>query len=582
MKSTQVLGRILRYGKPYLIYLILALLFAAGNVALTLYAPILIGDAVDCIVGAGQVDFSAVGMILIRLAAVTAGAALLSWLMTLCTNVVSYRTVRDMRSDIFQKFADVPLRYIDQNSRGDLLSRMANDTEQIGNGLLQGFSQLFTGIITIIGTLAFMLAINIAVALAVAVITPLSLFVAAFIAKRSHTYFAQQTRDRGEMTGYTEEMIGAQREVKGYGAEERTQQKFEEINARLYESGVRSQLYSSLTNPSTRFVNGLVYAAVGVFGAFHVLSGRMTIGQLSSFLSYANQYTKPFNEISGVVTEFQSAIASARRVFTVLEERSEDPDAPDAVELRHCRGEVRLEHVFFSYDKEKKLIEDFHLSVRPGQKIAIVGPTGCGKTTLINLLMRFYDTDAGVIYVDGANAMHYTKDSLRGAYGMVLQDTWLTSGTVRENIAFGKPEATEEEIIAAAKAAHIHSFIKRLPQGYDTRLGDDGGNISAGQKQLLCIARVMLAKPSMLILDEATSSIDTRTEILVQNAFTSMMEGRTCFIVAHRLSTIQNADRILVMKKGKIIEQGTHEELLNQGGFYFELYNSQFSGTANP
>lgn len=581
MKTTKVLKRILRYGKPYLFYLILALLFASANVALTLYSPILIGDAVDCIVGAGRVDFPAIGTILVKLAAVIAGAALFSWLTTLCTNVVSYRTVRDMRSEVFQKFTDAPLRYIDQNSRGDLLSRMANDTEQIGNGLLQGFSQLFTGVITIIGTLAFMLSIQIPVALAVAVITPLSLFVAAFIAKRSHIYFAQQTRDRGEMTGYTEEMIGAQREIKGYCAEQRTQEKFEEINARLYQSGFRSQLYSALTNPSTRFVNGLVYTAVGVFGAFHVLSGRMSVGNLSSFLTYANQYTKPFNEISGVVTEFQSALASARRVFAVLDERSEDPDPSDAVELTDCRGEVRLENVCFSYDKEKKLIEDLCLSVRPGQKIAVVGPTGCGKTTLINLLMRFYDTDAGAIYVDGVNAMHYTKDSLRGAYGMVLQDTWLTSGTVRENIAFGNPDATDEEIIAAAKAAHIHGFIKRLPHGYDTRLGDDGGSISAGQKQLLCIARVMLAKPSMLILDEATSSIDTRTEILVQNAFTSMMEGRTCFIVAHRLSTIQNADRILVMKKGKIIEQGTHTELLKQGGFYSELYHSQFARVLN-
>lgn len=580
--SHSVLGRLLRLVRGQILFLILAFFCAVVSVALTLYAPVLIGSAVDLIVGPDAVDFGGIFSILILLALVVLCSALFQWLMSLCTNRITYSAVKDLRTKVFAKLEAVPLKYVDQNAHGDLISRMVNDIDQVSDGLIQGFSQLFTGIITILGTLGFMVSINLPIALVVVCLTPVSLLVAAYIARRCASSFRQQSAIRGELGGYIEELIGGMKVAKAFCYEERAQEEFDEINGRLYDAGFAAQFASSITNPGTRFVNNMVYAAVGLAGALAVIGGHMSIGQLSSFLSYANQYTRPFNEIFGVATELQSAIASARRVFAVLDEPDETPDAPDAVTLAHCRGEVTLENVAFSYSDRRPLIEGLDLRAAPGQRIAIVGPTGCGKTTLINLLMRFYDVKSGSITVDGTETKAATRSSLRALYGMVLQDTWLFSGTVRENLAYGKPNATMDEIVQAAKAAHAHGFISRLPQGYDTAVGSSGGNLSQGQRQLLCIARVMLTRPPMLILDEATSSIDTRTEIKVQQAFDAMMEGRTSFVVAHRLSTIKEADCILVMQDGKIIEQGCHDQLLKQDGFYANLYNSQFVPTEEP
>lgn len=577
MKQQNIIARLLRFTRPYLKYLAAALLSAIVSVSLTLYAPVLIGRAIDHIAGAGAVDFSGVLRLLVQLAVVILASALFQWLMTLCTNIITYSTVKDLRTAVFAKLERVPLRYIDGNARGDLISRVVNDIDQISDGLIQGFSQLFTGVVTIAGTLGFMLSINVKIALVVIVITPLSLFVASFIAKHTFEEFRRQSGIRGELGGFIEEMIGGQRVVKAFGYEEASQQQFDEINARLYKTGVNAQFYSSLSNPSTRFVNGVVYTAVGLSGALAALSGRLTIGQLSSFLTYANHYTKPFNEITGVITELQTATASARRVFAVLDEPSEPSDAPGALVMTKCEGNVQLNDVSFSYSPARPLIEHLNLTAKPGQRIAIVGPTGCGKTTIINLLMRFYDIGCGSIRVDGTETTAITRDSLRSMYGMVLQESWMFSGTIRENIAYGKPGATLAEVTAAAKAARAHGFIKRLPLGYNTPVGENGGGISQGQKQLLCIARILLLNPPMLILDEATSSIDTRTELRVQQAFTKMMEGRTSFIVAHRLSTIREADCILVMRDGHIVEQGTHGALLEKNGFYAALYNSQFA-----
>lgn len=576
-RSDPILGRLLKFTKPYLGYFVCSLISAVVSVSFTLYAPILIGNAVDLIIAPGRVDFHGLVPILGKLALVVLGAAIFQWCMTFCTNLITYKTVRDLRVAVFNRLERVPLKYIDSHSHGDLISRIVNDVDSVSDGLLQGFSQLFTGIITILATLGFMVLIHPTISLVVVFITPLSLFVASFIAKKSFQSFRKQSSVRGELSGYVEEMVGNQKIVKAFSYENRAQQEFEEINQRLYESGVKSQFFSSLTNPSTRFVNGVVYAAVGIIGALTVIRGGLTVGQLSSFLTYANQYTKPFNEISGVVTELQTAMASARRIFAVLDEKEEPQDLPNLTNLNTCSGKVQIEQVSFSYSSDRKLIDNLNVSANPGQRIAIVGPTGCGKTTIINLLMRFYDVNSGKIKVDNVPIRQMSRSGLRSLYGMVLQESWMFRGTVRDNIAYGKPDATDDEIIAAAKSAHAHSFIKRLPQGYDTIISEDGGNISQGQKQLLCIARVMLTKPPMLILDEATSSIDTRTELKIQDAFAKMMEGRTSFIVAHRLSTIREADLILVMKDGNIIEQGTHQELLAQNGFYSNLYNSQFA-----
>lgn len=576
-RTDPILGRLLKFTKPYLGYFVCSLISAVVSVSFTLYAPILIGNAVDLIVAPGRVDFNGLVPILGKLALVVLGAAIFQWCMTFCTNLITYKTVRDLRVAVFNRLERVPLKYIDSHSHGDLISRIVNDVDSVSDGLLQGFSQLFTGIITILATLGFMVLIHPTISLVVVFITPLSLFVASFIAKKSFQSFRKQSSVRGELSGYVEEMVGNQKIVKAFSYENCAQQEFEEINQRLYESGVKSQFFSSLTNPSTRFVNGVVYAAVGIIGALTVIRGGLTVGQLSSFLTYANQYTKPFNEISGVVTELQTAMASARRIFAVLDEKEEPQDLPNLTNLDTCSGKVQIEQVSFSYSSDRKLIDNLNVSANPGQRIAIVGPTGCGKTTIINLLMRFYDVNSGEIKVDNVPIRQMSRSGLRSLYGMVLQESWMFRGTVRDNIAYGKPDATNDEIIAAAKSAHAHSFIKRLPQGYDTIISEDGGNISQGQKQLLCIARVMLTKPPMLILDEATSSIDTRTELKIQDAFAKMMEGRTSFIVAHRLSTIREADSILVMKDGNIIEQGTHQELLAQNGFYSNLYNSQFA-----
>lgn len=572
----QVVKRLLKFTKPYIGYLIMALICALFSVTFTLLGPVLIGKGIDLIIGPNNVDFNGILKIIVILMATIILGALFQWLMSLCTNIVTQKTVKDLRTTAFNKINEVPLRYIDSNPHGDIINRVVNDIDLISDGLLQGFTQLFTGIVTIVGTLLFMLSINVSIALVVVLVTPLSLFVASFIAKKSHNSFRVQSATRGELSGYIEEILGNQKVVKAFSYEDEAEEKFKEINARLYESGVKSQFYSSLTNPSTRFVNGIVYAAVGVIGALLAIKGKLTIGDISCFLSYANQYTKPFNEISGVVTELQTAFASAKRVFNLLDELPETPEDKDAISLVKADGYLEINNVNFSYSENKKLIENLNLKVKPGNRIAIVGPTGCGKTTIINLLMRFYDVTSGEIKVDNTNITHLTREGLRRNFGMVLQDTWLYSGTVKENIAYGKVDATDEEIIEVAKATHAHNFIMRLPNGYDTLINDDGSNISQGQKQLLCIARVMLTKPPMLILDEATSSIDTRTEIYIQKAFDKMMEGRTSFIVAHRLSTIKEADRILVMNAGKIIEQGKHEQLLAANGFYANLYNSQF------
>ena len=575
----ETLARVLWFAKPYRWYLLAALVSAVLSVSLTLYAPVLIGRGIDQIIAPGKVYFDNLLPILIELGIVAVLAAIFQWLLTLCTNIVTYKTVRDLRSAAFEHMEELPLSNIDSRPHGDIISRIINDIDSVSDGLLQGFSQLFTGIITIAITLVYMLAINFKVGLVVVVITPLSLFVASFIAKHSFDMFRRQSAIKGQLSGCIEELVGNQKVVKAFSYEERAQQQYDRINHQLYDVGVKAQFYSSLTNPCTRFVNGVVYAAVAIVGALSCIAGGFSVGALSSFLTYANQYTKPFNEISGVITELQTAIASAKRVFDIIDEPVQQPDEPDAAHPTGCEGQIEIDRVSFSYEKSHPLIRDFHLQVKPGQRIALVGPTGCGKTTMINLLMRFYDVDAGEIRVDGQPIKKIGRDSLRSLYGMVLQDTWMFKGSVRDNIAYGKPDATDEEVVAAAKAAHAHSFIMRLPQGYDTVLAEDGGNISQGQKQLLCIARAMLTKPSMLILDEATSSIDTRTEIKIQQAFAQMMEGHTSFVVAHRLSTIREADCILVMKDGQIIEQGTHQQLLEKKGFYHQLYNSQFIQT---
>ncbi len=575
----QTLKRILKLIGPYRRYLAAAVAGALLNVVLSLAIPVLIGRAVDHIVAPGNVDFTGMVPILAVLAVAVAGSALFGWLMTLATNTITYRAVRDLRRNLFEKLQQLPLATIDASSHGDFVSRMVNDVDQVSTGLLQGFSQLFTGVITILGTLVFMFSLHFGIALVVVLLTPLSLFVSAFIARHIQAMFVKQAKVQGDLTGYLNEMTASQKIVKAFGYEARAEQEFDGINRDLYHWGVRAQFYSALTNPVTRFINGVVYAAVGLTGALAVIGGGLTVGGLSSFLSYANQYTKPFNEISGVVAQFQAALAGAARIFTVLDEAEQTPEEPDALELRQCEGRVQLEQVAFSYTPDRPLIRDLNVKAAPGTHIALVGPTGCGKTTLINLLMRFYDVNEGTIRVDDHPIRSLTRSSLRGSFGMVLQDTWLFSGTVRENITYGRPDASEEELIAAAKAAHAHSFIKRLPQGYDTPVGESGGNLSQGQRQLLCIARIMLTSPPMLILDEATSSIDTRTESKIQRAFDEIMAGRTSFVVAHRLSTIRNADCILVMDAGRIVERGTHDELLAKGGFYAKLYNSQFAPT---
>lgn len=547
------------------------------TVLLTLYVPILTGRAIDCIVGAGAVDFAGMWTILKQIGIIIAITAAAQWLMSHINNLITYRVVKDIRTQAFNKLEILPLKYIDSHSHGDIINRIITDIDQFSDGLLMGFTQLFTGVLTILGTLVFMFSMNPSITVVVVLVTPVSLFVASFIARRTFRMFKMQSQTRGELTSLVEEMLGNQKVVQAFAHEADAQEKFEDINEDLRVWSLKATFFSSITNPATRFVNGLVYASVGIAGAFAAVKGLLSVGQLASFLSYANQYTKPFNEISGVVTELQNALASAARVFELIDEEPQVPEEPDAAVLSNAKGEISLEHVYFSYNPEVALIEDMNLNVRPGQRVAIVGPTGCGKSTVINLLMRFYDVNSGSIRVDGTDVRHMTRQSLRTSYGMVLQETWLKSGTIRENIAYGKPDANEEEIILAAKESHAHSFIRRMPEGYDTVISEDGGNLSQGQKQLLCIARVMLCLPPMLILDEATSSIDTRTEIKIQKAFGKMMEGRTSFIVAHRLSTIKEADVILVMRDGHIIEQGTHESLLSQNGFYAQLYNSQFA-----
>lgn len=575
-KQMTTLKKLLSYIKKYTPLIILSLIFAAVSSIMTLYVPILTGRAVDCIVSAGNVNFSGIFGVIRQIIIVILLTAAAQWLMNICNNRITYQVVRDMRMDAFSKIEILPLKYLDAHSYGELVSRVIADADQVAEGLLMGFTQLFTGIITIVGTLIFMVTINYKIALVVICITPISLFVAAFIAKRTFSMFRMQSETRGEQTALIEEMISNQKVVQAFRQEDNVLSQFDKINERLGEYSLKATFFSSITNPSTRFINSLVYTGVGIFGAVSAVMGRITVGQLASFLSYANQYTKPFNEISGVVTELQNALACAGRILDLIEETPQVEEDADAVTLDHVKGNVTLEHVDFSYVKDQHLIEDFNLVVKPGERVAIVGPTGCGKTTLINLLMRFYDAEGGSIKVDGEDIRHLTRKSLRTSYGMVLQETWLREGTILENIKMGVKDATREQVIEAAKASHAHSFIKRLPQGYDTVITEDGGGLSQGQKQLLCITRVMLSLPPMLILDEATSSIDTRTEIRIQNAFAKMMQGRTSFIVAHRLSTIKEADIILVMKDGHIIEQGNHETLLAKNGFYATLYNSQF------
>ena len=576
MKKKNTMRKLLRYLKKYWLLLIVSLLFAALTVAMTLYLPILIGQTVDLIVAPGQVEFSAIARLLLKMGILIGATALSQWIMNACNNRITYRTVRDIRSDAFARLEILPLRYIDAHSYGEIVSRMIADVDQFADGLLMGFTQFFTGVLTIVGTLLFMLWMNPLITLVVVVITPVSLFVASFIARKTYAMFKEQSAARGEQTGIIDEMVGNQKVVQAFGYQDRAQDRFDEVNERLRKCSLRAIFFSSITNPSTRFVNSLVYAGVCVAGALSAVNGGISVGQLTSFLSYANQYTKPFNEISGVVTELQNALACADRIFELIEETPQTPEPADAKTLTAPDGSVALEDVSFSYVPEQHLIEHFDLAAKPGQRIAIVGPTGCGKTTIINLLMRFYDVDSGCIRVSGEDIRQLTRGSLRTSYGMVLQDTWLKTGTIRENIVMGKPDATDEEIIAAAKASHAHGFIRRLPQGYNTPITEDGGGLSQGQKQLLCITRVMLCLPPMLILDEATSSIDTRTEIKIQEAFNRLMQGRTSFIVAHRLSTIREADVILVMKDGHIIEQGNHRTLLEKNGFYAELYRSQF------
>lgn len=576
-KSAKTLRRILTYIREYRLWVAFSLTMAVATVALTLYVPILTGRAVDRIVEQGNVDFGGLLRILRVILIAVAFTSVFQWLMNHINNKITYRVVKDVRTRAFNQLEVLPLRYIDSHSSGDLISRIIADIDQFSEGLLMGFTQLFTGVLTILGTLLFMLSINPWITIVVVALTPVSLFVASFIAKRTYIMFKHQSETRGELTGLTDEMLGNMKVVQAFGYQDRAQKTFEEINSRLAGYSMQATFFSSITNPATRFVNSMVYAAVGIAGSYGAIRGILTVGQLTSFLSYANQYTKPFNEISGVVTELQNAIACAGRVLELIEEEPEIPEPADAVTLTEADGTVDIEDVYFAYEPDQKLIENFNLKVKPGQRVAIVGPTGCGKTTLINLLMRFYDVNAGCIKVSGRDIRKLTRESLRENYGMVLQETWLKQGTVRDNIVMGRPDATDEEVVEAAKASHAHSFIKRLPQGYDTVIGEDGGSLSAGQKQLLCITRVMLCLPPMLILDEATSSIDTRTEIRIQKAFAKMMQGRTSFIVAHRLSTIQEADVILVMRDGKIVEQGNHEQLLTAGGFYKKLYEAQWS-----
>ena len=576
-KNKDTMRRVLKFISPYKGKIILMLLMALFTVAFTLYTPILIGEGVDTIIGPGNIKTKALLRILGTLAMVVLGTAVTQWIMNLLTNQVTYGVVQDIRSQAFSHLQEVPISYIDSNQPGDILSRIVADVSQFSDGLLMGFTQFFSGVLTILGTLGFMMSISVKISLIVILLTPVSLFVASFIAGRTFQMFKEQSEKRAEMTSLVEELVGNQKVVQAFSYEERARERFGKVNEELRVCGIKAIFFSSITNPSTRFVNGLVYTSVGIFGAFVVMRGGMSVGQLTSFLNYANQYTKPFNEISGVVTELENALACAKRIFDFIDTPAQEPDVADAVELEKADGSVNVENISFSYRKEVPLLQNISIDVKPGQRIAIVGPTGCGKTTMINLLMRFYDVDKGQIVVSGHPIRELTRDSLRRNFGMVLQETWLKAGTIRENIAYGKPDASMEEVIQAAKHAHAHSFIKRMPQGYDTVITEDGGNISQGQKQLLCIARVMLMRPTMLILDEATSSIDTRTEIKVQQAFAELMEGRTSFIVAHRLSTIQEADRILVMKDGNIIEQGRHEELLAKGGFYAGLYESQFA-----
>ncbi len=575
--NKDIINKVLSHIGRYKFFLLISILLAAVSVILTLYIPILTGQAVDCIVGQGNVDFVGILAILKKMAVIIILTAVVQWLMNTCNNKIAYQVVRDVRDEAFKKLEILPLKYIDGHSHGDIVSRIIADVDQFSDGLLMGFTQLFTGVVTIIGTLVFMFSINVSTTFVVVILTPLSFFIAGFIAKRTFSMSKLQSETRGEQTALIDEMIGNEKVVKAFGHENKAIEQFDEINGRLQKASVKAIFFSSLTNPCTRFVNSLVYAGVGILGAFLAIKGRISVGQLTSFLSYANQYTKPFNEISGVVTELQTALACAGRVFEFIEEEPQIPDSDNAKVITEPTGRITMENVNFSYNPDQKLIQNFNLDVKPGQRVAIVGPTGCGKTTVINLLMRFYDVNSGSIKIDGIDIRDMTRKSVRDSFGMVLQETWLHAGTIRENIVMGKPDATDDEIIAAAKAAHAHSFIKRLPKGYDTVIGDDGGSLSQGQKQLLCITRVMLCLPPMLILDEATSSIDTRTEIKISQAFNTMMKGRTSFIVAHRLSTIREADIILVMKDGNIIEQGNHESLVNkENGFYAELYRSQY------
>lgn len=576
MNSKETLKKVWKYIDKYKYFLILSMIFAVITVSLTLYAPILVGRAIDCIVGAGNVDFSEIGRILLKLVIIILITAMVQWLMNVCNNKIAYNVSRDLRQRAFVKIENLPCSYLDSHAKGDIVSRVINDVDQLSDGLLMGFTQFFTGIVTIIGTIGFMLSINVWITLVVVLVTPLSFFIARFIAKKTYKMFSLQSKTRGEQTAFIDEMISNQKVAEAYNMNDENLERFDDINNRLADYSLKATFFSSITNPATRFVNSIVYAAVALFGAILAVNGGITVGILSSFLAYANQYTKPFNEISSVVTELQNALACASRVLKLIEEESVTPDREDAVDIENPQGEIEIRDLAFSYSPEKELITNLNLKVKPGMTVAIVGPTGCGKTTLINLLMRFYDANSGEILLDGNNILDITRNSLRKNIGMVLQDTWLKSGTIAENIRLANPNATDEEIVDAAKAAHAHSFIKRLPDGYQTFIGEDGGSLSQGQKQLLCITRLMLSPPPILILDEATSSIDTRTEIRIQKAFNKLMQGRTTFIVAHRLSTIKNADVILVMNEGNIIEQGNHKELFEKKGFYYTLYNSQF------